>query len=81
MPTIVMHFAAQVERRSFWRRAKRGGVVTCGVVSEEGRAPGTGPKSDGHTCLPCPLQFEQIMMTLLYRVMVVSWLSVLVVAA
>ena len=26
-----------------------------------------------------PLQFEQFMMTLLYRVMVVSWLSVLVV--
>ena len=27
-----------------------------------------------------PLQFGQLMMTLLYRVMVVSWLSVLVVA-
>ena len=34
-------FVAQVERRSCWKRAKRGGVVTCGVVSEEGRAPGT----------------------------------------
>ena len=27
-------FAAQEERRSSWRRAKRGGVVTCGLVSE-----------------------------------------------
>ena len=35
--------AAQVERRSFWRRAKRGGVVTCGVVLEGGRAPRAGP--------------------------------------
>ena len=25
-------FAAQEERRSYWRRAKRGGMVACGVV-------------------------------------------------
>ena len=29
-------FAAQEERRSSWRRAKRGGVVACGVVAGSG---------------------------------------------
>ena len=29
-------FAAQEERRSSWRRAKRGGVVACGVVAGNG---------------------------------------------
>ena len=33
-----------------------------------------------HACLPRPLQFEQLMVTLLYRVMVVSWLSALAAA-
>ena len=37
MPTIVMHFAAQEERCSSWRRAKRGGVVACGVQGSLGR--------------------------------------------
>ena len=30
-------FAAQEERRSYWRRAKRGGMVACGVVGYLGR--------------------------------------------
>ena len=37
-------FAAQEERRSSIRRAKRGGVVACGVVARSWwRAPGAGP--------------------------------------
>ena len=50
-------FAAQVERRSSWRRAKRGGVVACGVqgplVDGGGELPGAGSAGDGHACLPC----------------------------
>ena len=73
-------FAAQEERRSSWRRAKRGGVVTCGVVARRGDEPLERVRRVMDTPVyRVPLQFEQFMMTLLYRVMVVSWLSVLVV--
>ena len=45
-------FAAQEERRSSWRRAKRGGVVACGVqgplVDGSGELPGAGSAGDGH---------------------------------
>ena len=50
-------FAAQEERCSSWRRAKRGGVVACGVqgplVDGSGELPGAGSAGDGHACLPC----------------------------
>ena len=50
-------FAAQEERRSSWRRAKRGGVVACGVqgplVDGGGELPQAGSAGDGHACLPC----------------------------
>ena len=50
-------FAAQEERRSSWRRAKRGGVVACGVqgalVDGSGELPEAGSASDGHACLQC----------------------------
>ena len=49
--------AAQEERCSSWRRAKRGGVVACGVqeplVDGSGQLPGAGSAGDGHACLPC----------------------------
>ena len=45
-------FAAQEERRASWRRAKRGGVVACGVVAGSGELPGSSSVSDGHACLP-----------------------------
>ena len=45
-------FAAQEERRSSWRRAKRGGVVACGVVAGWGELPGSSSAGDGHACLP-----------------------------
>ena len=45
-------FAAQEERRSSWRRAKRGGVVACGVVAGGGELPGSSSAGDGHACLP-----------------------------
>ena len=45
-------FAAQEERRSSWRRAKRGGVVACGVVAGSGELLGSSSVSDGHACLP-----------------------------
>ena len=32
-------FAVQEERRSSWRRVKRGGVVACGVVAGSGELP------------------------------------------
>ena len=75
-------FAAQEERRSSWRRAQRGGVVACEVVAGGGELLGTGSAGDGHACLPraLALQFEQFMMSPLYRMMVVSWVSVLAVA-
>ena len=42
-------FTAQEERRSSWRRAKRGGVVACGVqgslVDGGGELPGAGSAS------------------------------------
>ena len=50
-------FAAQEERCSSWRRAKRGGVVACGVqgplVDGGGELPGAGSAGDGHACSPC----------------------------
>ena len=46
-------FAAQEERRSSWRRAKRGCVVACGVVAGSGELPGSSSAGDGHACLPC----------------------------
>ena len=70
-------FAAQEERRSPVGRAKRGGVVVCGVVAsylEQVLLVMDTP------VYRVPLQFGQLVMTLLYRVMVVTWLSVLVVA-
>ena len=45
-------FAAQEERRSSWRRAKRGGVVACGVVAGRSELPGSSSAGDGHACLP-----------------------------
>ena len=57
-------FAAQEERRSSWRRAKRGGVVACGVqgpsVDGSGELPGAGPAGDGHARLPCALAARAI---------------------
>ena len=51
MPTILMHLPRR--RSSSWRGAKRGCVVTCGVVARRWwRAPGAGPYGDGHACLP-----------------------------
>ena len=61
-------FAAQEERCPSWRRAKRGGLVACGVqsplVDGGDELPAAGSAGDGHACLPCA-QFEQLMMTLL----------------
>ena len=57
-------FAAQEERCSSWRRAKRGGVVACGVqgplVDEGGELPGAGSAGDGHACLPCAFAVRAI---------------------
>ena len=53
-------FAAKEERRSSWRRAKRGGVVACGVVAGGGELPGTGSAGDGHACLPRALAVRAI---------------------
>ena len=47
----------QEERCPSWRRAKRGGVVACGVqgplVDGGGELPGADSAGDGHACLPC----------------------------
>ena len=53
-------FAAQEERRSSWRRAKRGGVVACGVVAGSGELPGSSSVSDGHACVPRALAVRAI---------------------
>ena len=53
-------FAAQEERRSSWRRAKRGGVVACGVVAGRGELPGSSSAGDGHACLPRALAVRAI---------------------
>ena len=53
-------FAAQEERRSSWRRAKRGGVVACGVVVGRGELPGSSSAGDGHACLPRALAVRAI---------------------
>ena len=45
-------FAAHGERCSSWRRAKRGGVVACGVVAGSGELPGSSSVSDGHAFPP-----------------------------
>ena len=53
----MMHFAAQEERRSSWRRAKRGGVVACGVqgtfVDGIDELPESSSVGDGHAWIPC----------------------------
>ena len=46
-------YAAQEERRSYLRRANRGGVVDSGVVAGSGELPGSSSVGDGHACLPC----------------------------
>ena len=50
-------FAAQEERCPSWRRAKRGGVVACGVqgplVDGGGELPEAGSAGDGHACSLC----------------------------
>ena len=66
-------FAAQEERRSSWRRAKRGGVVACGVVAGSGELPGA--------FVPRALVVRAINDDPLYRAKVVWRLSALVVAA
>ena len=53
-------FAAQEERRSSWRRAKRGGVVACGVVPGRGKLPGSSSAGDGHACVPRALAVRAI---------------------
>ena len=53
-------FAAQEDRRSSWRRAKRGGVVACGVVAGRGELPGSSFVGEGHACLPCALAVRAI---------------------
>ena len=53
-------FAAQEERCSSWRRAKRGGVVACGFVARSGELPGAFSVSDGHACLPRALAVRAI---------------------
>ena len=53
-------FAAQEERRSSWRRAKRGCVVACGVVAGGGELPGSSSVGDGHACLPRALAVRAI---------------------
>ena len=45
--------AAQEERRSYLRRANRGGVVDSGVVAGSGELPGSSSVGDGHAWLPC----------------------------
>ena len=47
-------------RRSSWRRAKRGGVVACGVVAGSGELPGSSSVGDGHACLPRALPVREI---------------------
>ena len=47
-------------RRSSWRRAKRGGVVACGVVAGRGELPGSSSVGDGHACLPRALAVRAI---------------------
>ena len=53
-------FAAQEERRWSWRRAKRGGVVACGVVAGRSELPGSSSVGDGHACLPRALAVRAI---------------------
>ena len=61
-------FAAHEERRSSWRRAKRGGVIACGVqgplVDGSGELPGAVPLVMDTPVYRVP-QFEQLTMTLL----------------
>ena len=56
--TVVMWYAddayaAQEERRSYLRRANRGGVVNSGVVAGSGELPGSSSVGDGHAWIPC----------------------------
>ena len=52
-------FAGQKERRSSWRRAKRG-VFACGVVARSGERPGSSSVGDGHAFLPRALAVRAI---------------------
>ena len=72
-------YASQEERRSSWRRAKRGGVVACGVVAGVASYLDRFPLAMDTPVYHVP-EFDQLMMILPYRVMVVSWLSVLAAA-
>ena len=53
-------FAAQDEWRPSWRRAKRGGVVACGVVAGRGELHGSSSVGDGDACLPRALAVRAI---------------------
>ena len=46
-------YAAQEERRSYLRRANRGGVVDSGVVAGSGELPGSSSVGDGQAGIPC----------------------------
>ena len=46
-------YAAQQERRSYLRRANRGGVVDSGVVAGSGELPGSSSVGDAHAWIPC----------------------------
>ena len=62
-------FAAQEERRSSRDGAKRGGVVACGVVAGRGASYlDRVPQAMDTLVYRVPLQFEEFIMTLLYRV-------------
>eukprot|EP00974_Lingulodinium_polyedra_P024938 2411873-Lingulodinium_polyedra.AAC.1 len=53
-------FAAQEERRSSWRRAKRGGVVACGPVARSGELSGSALDGDVHAATPRALPARAI---------------------
>ena len=61
-------------------RAKRGGVVACGVVAGSGELPGLSSVGDGHACPPGALAVRAIDDDPAVS-MVISRLSVLVVAS
>ena len=59
-------YAAQEERRSYLRRANRGGVVDSRVVAGSGDLPGSSSVGDGHAPGYRAPQVEQLMITVLY---------------
>ena len=59
-------YSAQEERRSYLRRANRGGVVDSGVVAGSGELPGSSSVGDGHAPGYRAPQVEQSMITMLY---------------